>query len=72
LNFVRKKNISSNKYQSFLNRKQAIQEAIKQATKGDLIVILGRGNEQTMDYGTKATPFDDRQVTREVLKEQGY
>jgi len=35
-------------------------------------VILGRGNEQTMDYGTKVMPFDDRQVTREVLKEQGY
>ena len=72
LNFVKKKNISSSKYQSFLNRRQAIQEAIKQADKGDLIVILGRGNEQTMDYGTKVTPFDDRQVTREVLKELGY
>lgn len=72
LNFVRKKNISSNKYQSFLNRKQAIEEAIKQANKGDLIVILGRGNEQIMDYGVKTVPFDDRQVTREVLKEQGY
>ena len=72
LNFVKKKNISSTKYQSFLNRKQAIQEAIKQANKGDLIVILGRGNEQTMDYGTRVIPFDDRQVTREVLKEQGY
>ncbi len=72
LNFVKKKNISSTKYQSFLNRRQAIQEAIKQANKGDLIVILGRGNEQTMDYGTKITPFDDRQVTREVLKKQGY
>jgi len=72
LNFVRKKKISSNKYSPFLNRKKAIQEAIKQARKGDLIVILGRGNEKTMDYGTKVTPFDDRQVVREVLKEQGY
>jgi len=72
LNFVKKKNISSGKYLSFLNRKQAIQEAIKEATRGDLIVILGRGNEQTMDYGTKVMPFDDRQVVREVLKEQGY
>jgi len=72
LNFVKKKNISSSKYQSFLNRKEAMRQAIKQANKGDLIVILGRGNEQTMDYGTKVTPFDDRQVTREVLKELGY
>jgi UDP-N-acetylmuramyl-tripeptide synthetase len=72
LNFVKKKNIPATKYQSFLNRKQAIQEAIKQANKGDLIVILGRGNEQTMDYGTKVIPFDDRQVAREALKESGY
>ncbi|MCK4805602.1 MAG: UDP-N-acetylmuramyl-tripeptide synthetase [Candidatus Pacebacteria bacterium] len=72
LDFVKKKNIPSNKYQSFLNRRQAIQESIKQANKGDLIIILGRGNEQTMDYGIKVTPFDDRQVTREVLRELGY
>jgi len=25
-----------------------------------------------MDYGVKTVPFDDRQVVREVLKEQGY
>ncbi len=72
LNFVKKKNIPSNKYLSFSNRRKAIQEAIKQANDGDLIVVLGRGNEKTMDYGIKVMPFDDRQVTREVLKEQGY
>ena len=72
LNFIKKKNIPSNKYLSFLNRKEAIQEAIKQANEGDLIVVLGRGNEKTMDYGTKVVPFDDRQVVREVLKEQKY
>jgi len=72
LNFVIRKNISSSKYLSFLNRRQAIQEAIKQAGDKDLIVILGRGNEQTMDYGVRMKPFDDRQVVREVLKEQGY
>jgi len=72
LNFVKKKNIPSNKYLSFSNRRKAIQEAIKQANDGDLIVVLGRGNEKTMDYGIKVMPFDDRQVVREVLKEQGY
>ena len=72
LGFMKKKNIPSNRYLSFLNRKEAIQEAIKQANKGDLIVVLGRGNEKTMDYGTKVVPFDDRQVVKEVLKEQKY
>jgi len=72
LNSMNKKNISSDRYLSFLNRREAIKEAIKHANKGDLIVILGRGNEKTMDYGTKVVPFDDRQVVREVLKEQKY
>lgn len=72
LNFVIRKNIPSSKYLSFLNRRQAIQEAIKQAEDKDLIVILGRGNEPTMDYGVRMKPFDDRQVAREVLKELGY
>lgn len=72
LNFVKEKNVPSSKYSSFLDRKQAIQEAIKKAETGDLIIILGRGNEKTMDYGAKVKPFDDREVTREVLKELGY
>jgi len=72
LNFVKEKEISSSKYLYFLDRKQAILEAIKKAEPGDLIVILGRGNEQTMDYGVEVKPFDDREVTREVLKELGY
>jgi UDP-N-acetylmuramyl tripeptide synthase len=72
LNFVKEKKISSSKYLYFLDRKQAIHEAIKQAETGDLIVILGRGNEKTMDYGKKVKPFDDREVTRAVLKELDY
>lgn len=72
LSFVKRKNVSPNRYLAIFNRKKAMRQAIKQANKGDLIVILGRGNEQTMDYGIKVTPFDDRQVTREVLKELGY
>lgn len=72
LNFVRKKGVSEKKYLAVLNRKEAIREAIKRAKKGDLIAILGRGNEQTMDYGSKIVPFDDREVAREILKEQGY
>lgn len=72
LNFVRRKNISSDKYLSVVDRKQAIRTAVKRASQGDVIVILGRGNEKTMDYGTKVKPFDDREVAREVLKEQDY
>lgn len=72
LNFVKKQNVAPGKYQSYLDRREAIQAAIKQAQAGDLIAILGRGNEQVMDYGTKVFPFDDRQVAKELLQELGY
>jgi len=70
--FMKKKNISLDRYSSFLKRKEAIEDAIKRANEGDLIVVLGRGNEKTMDYGTKVVSFDDREVVKEVLKEQKY
>jgi len=72
LNFVKKENISTEKYIAIAKRREAIRKAIKLAKKGDLIVILGRGNEKIMDYGAKTVPFDDREITREILKEEGY
>ncbi|MDD3491353.1 MAG: UDP-N-acetylmuramyl-tripeptide synthetase [Candidatus Pacebacteria bacterium] len=72
LDFVKKKNVNKEKYLAIPNRKEAIRKAINLSKKGDLIAILGRGNEKFMDYGEKTIVFDDREVTREVLKEQGY
>ncbi|MDD5760531.1 MAG: UDP-N-acetylmuramyl-tripeptide synthetase [Candidatus Pacebacteria bacterium] len=72
LNFVKKKNVSPEKYLAIDSRKEAIRKAIQLAEEEDLIVILGRGNEKIMDYGKKTVPFDDREVTKEVLKEEGY
>jgi len=72
LNFAKKRNVSPEKYLAIDNRKEAIRKAIQSAQKDDLIVILGRGNEKIMDYGIKTIPFDDREVTREILKEEGY
>jgi len=37
-----------------------------------IILILGRGNEQFMFYKDKKVPFDDRIITKEILKEAGY
>jgi len=72
LDYVKTAKVPSSKYKAVLRRKEAIKEAIKQAQAGDLIAVLGRGNEQIMDYGKKTVFFDDREVAREVLKEQGY
>lgn len=72
LNFAQKNNLSKDKYLIILDRREAIKTAIKKAKKDDLILILGRGNEQFMLYKNKKIPFDDRVVTKEILKEFGY
>jgi len=72
LNFAKEKNIAPEKYLAIPNRKEAICKAVRLAKKGDLIAVLGRGNEKFMDYGVKTIPFDDREVAKEVLKEEGY
>ena len=88
LNFAKKNNIPQNKYLTIFDRREAIKTAIEKAQANDLILIssearkkdlsktiiliLGRGNEQFMLYKNKKIPFDDRVVTKEILKEAGY
>jgi UDP-N-acetylmuramoyl-L-alanyl-D-glutamate--2,6-diaminopimelate ligase len=72
LNFAKKNNLSKDKYLIILYRREAIKKAIEKAQADDLIFILGRGNEQFMFYKDKKVPFDDRVVTKEILKEAEY
>ena len=50
-----------------VDRRRAIDLAIREARPGDVIVIAGKGHETTQTIGDIATPFDDRAVAREVL-----
>jgi UDP-N-acetylmuramyl-tripeptide synthetase len=54
------------------DRREAIAEAMRRATPGDLVVICGKGHEKSIVYGTEARPWDDRDVTREELSRLGY
>jgi len=49
-----------------LDRRQAIQRALKLAQKGDVVIITGKGCESWMCVkGGKKIPWDDRQVIRD-------
>ncbi len=50
-------------------RKEAIKKACEMAQPGDLVLITGKGTEQSIKSGGKIMPWDDRQVAREILKE---
>ena len=52
------------------DRRGAIARAISLAEDGDVVVIAGKGHEQGQDVGGAVTPFDDREVAREALRER--
>lgn len=54
------------------DRREAIAEAFKRARAGDVVVVCGKGHEQSMIYGTESRPWDDRQVAREELAKLGH
>lgn len=57
------------KYMVELDRKQAIKMAIKQAKKGDIILIAGKGHEPYQIFAHKTIEFDDRIVAAELCRE---
>ena len=49
------------------DRRTAIQTAIQELGKGDILVIAGKGHEQGQIVGDKVIPFDDATEVREFL-----
>ncbi len=49
------------------DRRAAITDAIAMASPGDVVLIAGKGHEPGQEAGGVVTPFDDRDVAREVL-----
>jgi UDP-N-acetylmuramoyl-L-alanyl-D-glutamate--2,6-diaminopimelate ligase len=49
-----------------VDRRAAIAAAIDMAEADDVVLILGKGHEQSQEIAGSFIPFDDRQVAREV------
>lgn len=52
-----------------VDRSMAIQKAVSLAQPGDVVIIAGRGHESIQQIGSRAISFDDRKVTRRILRE---
>jgi len=52
-----------------LDRREAIKKALGMARAGDIVVITGKGAEETMAVGEKRIPWNDPKIIREVLQE---
>ncbi|HEU0102777.1 MAG TPA: UDP-N-acetylmuramoyl-L-alanyl-D-glutamate--2,6-diaminopimelate ligase [Mycobacteriales bacterium] len=49
------------------DRRAAIAAAVAMARPGDAVVVAGKGHESGQEAGGVVTPFDDREVLRELL-----
>lgn len=49
------------------DRRAGIRKCLELAKEGDVVIITGKGAEQSMIIGGKNVPWDDRQVTREEI-----
>lgn len=56
-------------YTSIVDRKEAIEKAISVVQNGDVIVLTGKGHEQSLCRGTKEYPWDDNRAIRQTLRE---
>ena len=53
---------------TIVDRKEAIQFAIKKAEPGDLVLLAGKGHEQSQTIGSQELPFDEAAIAREALE----
>lgn len=51
------------------DRREAIGTAIREARRGDMVLIAGKGHEDYQIVGTKKFHFDDREVAREAIQQ---
>jgi UDP-N-acetylmuramoyl-L-alanyl-D-glutamate--2,6-diaminopimelate ligase len=52
---------------AIVDRKAAIEAAVREAKPGDLVLIAGKGHEKYQVIGSKTLPFDDVEVARAAL-----
>jgi UDP-N-acetylmuramoyl-L-alanyl-D-glutamate--2,6-diaminopimelate ligase len=52
---------------TILDRREAIERAIRQAQAGDLVLVAGKGHERYQIVGDRVLPFDDVEVARTAL-----
>jgi len=54
------------------SRQKAIRKAFKLARKGDLVLLLGKGHENSIIYKNETIPYDEIGEAKKALAELGY
>ncbi len=62
---------TNGKYKVIVDRIQAIEEAIKMATKRDIVILAGKGHETYQEINNEKYPFDERIIIKEIIGKLG-
>ena len=55
-------------YICIVDRRDAIEYALKNAQPGDVIILAGKGHETEQIFADKTIHFDEREIVREILR----
>ena len=59
-------------YRVELDRRRAIDEIVREARAGDVVLIAGKGHETYQEFEDTVVPFDDRIYAQETLEALGF
>jgi UDP-N-acetylmuramoyl-L-alanyl-D-glutamate--2,6-diaminopimelate ligase len=59
----------SKRFESVLDRREAITRAIRLAQPRDIVLIAGKGHEKYQEFADRTIPFDDIEVAARALEE---
>ncbi len=54
------------------DRTQAIRTAVRMARPGDTVLLAGKGHETWQIFSDEVVSYDEREIAREILMEEGY
>ena len=57
------------KYKVIVDRTEAIKQAIKMATKRDIIVLAGKGHEPYQEINGEKHPYDERIIVKDIIED---
>jgi UDP-N-acetylmuramoyl-L-alanyl-D-glutamate--2,6-diaminopimelate ligase len=56
-----------NTYEVVLDRREAIEKAVRKVSRKDVLLIAGKGHETYQEFNGTIVPFDDRETVRELI-----
>ena len=59
--------LEKEKMEKIVDRREAIERAIEELEEGEVLLVLGKGDETWQEIKGEKIPFDDREVIREIL-----